>query len=226
MGIAMPNSTRTAAFSAVAFTVLYLAATFIPTLPEGAYSDAKVLELLQDSGTRSLIVVGSVLYIVAALSLLPFVSQLTATLRHAEQGRTDADSPLLGVMSGGGLLYIAILLIAGNAFGSYATGIAVGELPTPEDATLVRVLSDQGFGLILVPGLLSAAVMILAASMLARRSHALPSWVCITGFVFAPLLLLGAAWVPQFLVPLWTLMAGFTLQPSGVAESALPGARV
>ena len=222
----MQNSTRTAAFSAVAFTVLYLAATFLPTLPEGASSDAKVLGLVQESGSRSLIVVGSVLFILAALALLPFVSQLTATLRHAELGRTDPDSPLVGVMSGGGLLYIAMLLMAGNAFGSYATGIAVGELPTPEDATLVRVLSDQGFGLILIPGLLSAAAMILAASMLARRSHALPSWVCITGFVFAPLLLLGAAWAPQFLVPLWTLMAGFTLRPSRVAESARTGVRV
>lgn len=222
----MQNSTRTAALSAVAFTVLYLAAAFVPTLPEGAYSDAKVLGLVQESGSRSLIVVGSVLIILAALALLPFVSQLTATLRHVELGRTDSDSPLIGIVFGGGLLYIAMLLMAGNAFGSYATGVAVGELPVPEDATLVRVLSDQGFGLLLIPGLLSAAAMILAASLLARRSRALPSWVCITGFVFAPLLLLGAAWAPQFLVPLWILMAGFALRPSRVAESARTGVRV
>ena len=157
----------------------------------------------------------------AALALLPFVSQFTATLR-----RTDPDSPLVGVVSGGGLRYIAMLLVAGNAFGTYATGIAVGELPVPEDATLARVLSDQGFGLLLMPGLLSAAAMILAASLLARRSQALPSWVCITGFAFTPLLLLGAAWAPQFLVPLWTLMAGFTLRPSRVAESARTGVRI
>lgn len=222
----MQNSTRTAAVSAVAFTVLYLAATFLPTLPEGAYSDAKVLGLVQDGGSRSLIVVGSLLLILAALALLPFVSQLTATLRHAAVSRADPDTPLIGVVFGGGLLYIGMLLTAGNSFGTYATGVAVGELPVPEDATLVRVLSDQGFGLLLVPGLLSAAAMILAASLLARRSHALPSWVCTTGFVFTPLLLLGAAWAPQFLVPLWTLMAGFALRPSSVAESAHTGVRV
>ncbi len=206
--------------------MLYLAATFLPALPEGADSDAEVLGLVQEGGSRNLIVLGSVLFMLAALALLPFLSQLTATLRHAEVSRTDSDSPLIGVVFGGGLLYIAMLLTAGNSFGTYATGVAVGELPVPQDATLVRVLSDQGFGLLLIPGLLSAAAMILAASLVARRSQALPSWVCITGFVFAPLLLLGAAWAPQFLVPLWTLMAGFALRPSSVAESARTSVRV
>lgn len=210
----MNRSTAASAFGAVAFTVLYLAATFLPSLPEGAYSDAEVLGLLQDSGSRNLIIVGSLLYIASGLALLPFVAQLTATLR-----RTDPDSPLVGVVFGSGLLYVAMLLMAGNVFGANAIGIAVGEVPMPEDATLVRVLSDLGFVTLLIPGLLSAAVMIVAASLLARRSQALPRWVCVTGFVVAPLLMLGAAWVPQFLVPLWTLMAGFSLRPEPVAET-------
>ncbi len=209
----MSRSSRfTPAASAVAFTVLYLAATFIPTLPEGSYTDARVLELLEEPGTRNLMVMAGVLFPLAGLALLPLVSQLATSLR-----RPAPDSPLPGVVFGGGLLYVAMLMVAGTSFGGYATGIAVGELPMPTDATLARVLSDQGFGTLLTPGLFSAAAMILAASLLARRTGLLPRWVCLAGLVFAPLLLLGAAWVPQFLVPAWALMAGVTLRTASVA---------
>ncbi|HZJ07610.1 MAG TPA: hypothetical protein VFD59_19430 [Nocardioidaceae bacterium] len=214
----MENSSRTTAASAVAFTVLYLAAAFIPSLPEGADSDAEVLGLLRESDSRNLIILAGVLLPLAGLALLPFVSQLTASLRRAAP-----DSPVPGVVFGSGLLYIAMLFVSGNSFGGYATGIAVGELEMPADATLVRVLSDQGFGTLLVPGLMSAAVMVLASSLLARRVGVSPRWVCTVGFVFAPLMMLGAIWVPQFLVPVWTLIVAFTLRsPATVPDTRTP----
>lgn len=208
------SSSRTARSSTVAFTTLYLAAMFLPTLPDGAYSDAEVLGLLTDTGSRSLVILAGLLLPLAGLALLPFLSELTGSLR-----RLDAESPIPGVVFGAGLLYIAMVAVAGTLFGGYATGIAVGELPIPTDATLVRVLNDHGFGTLLIPGLLSAGVMILAASLMARHHALLPKWVCGTGLVVAPLLLLGAMWIPQFLVPLWTLLAAFTLR----SPAAVPG---
>ena len=184
----------------LAFAVLYAAFTLTPLmeLPEGAYSDQRVIALYADAGSRTGIVVGGLIVGLAGVVLLVFLADLR---RRLADGAADATLPSLAF--GAGLIYVVMLFVAGNAWAGYATGIAVGELPAPQDATLLRVLSDSGFGLLLIYGLLAAAALVLATSLCARRTDLLPTSLIKSGYVIAPLLCLGFAWVPQFLLPLW-----------------------
>lgn len=200
------NANRPLVASAVAYAGLFLAGSFLPTLPEGAYSDARVIGLLADSGSRTGIVLGGLLLTLAGLAVLPFLAGLALRLHRADP-RSTAGVVVLGA----GLVHVVMLLVAARSFSGYATGIAVGELEVPVDATMVRVLSDQGFGTLLLPGLMAAGVAMGVASLAARRHALLPGWLTVAGLVMAVLTLGGALWIPQFLPPLWVLLVALTL---------------
>lgn len=204
----MNRNSRPLRLCAAIFTVLYLVAMFVPTLPEGAYSDARVLQLLDDSGSRAAIVLGGYALAAAAVAFLCFVAVMCSRLSAA---RSEA---LVSVSSLAGLGYAAMLMVASTSFSSLPIGRGIGEIPASTDPMLFRVMSNAGFHSVLVPGLLCAMVMTTAVSVLLRRNHAVPAWCANAGLVMAPLLLLGAAWVPQFLVPLWTLLVAFTFRPA------------
>jgi hypothetical protein len=203
--------------AAVAFTALYAVATFLPDLPEGAYADATVLGLVNDGPSRTAILVGGGALTLAGLLFLAWTAALAARLDR--DGSWLSRAVLLG-----GAGYGLCLMLAATAFTGVATGIAVGELEPADDPYLVRLASDLGFHLLLVPGLLCASLAVAAASALGRRSGALPPAVTVVGAVVAPLLWAGPLWAPQFLVPLWMLTVALTLRPAaaGGPGSAMP----
>ena len=207
--------------SATLFAALYAVATFLPTLPEGSYSDAFVLTLV--NADQLPVVLGGYALAVAGLVMFWFTSLVASRISAPHSTLTH-----LVAMGGGG--YALTLMVASTFFGSLATGRAIGELPPAEDAFLVRALSNQGFHLVLVPGLLCAGLLILAVSLLARREALLPRWCVVFGFCLAPLLLLGAAWMPQFLVPLWAVVVAFAMKErpglpqSPIAETSVSAA--
>lgn len=183
--------------SGVAFALLYFAALAVGDLPEGGYTDARVAELYADEGSRAGIIATGVLLGFAGIALVPFLADLRTRLRGAA---VAAD-----VAFAGGLLYVAALFGAGSLASGYAIGVALGELPEPVNVELARVLTNQAFGLLLLYGLFSAGVLVLATSVGGRLTGAVSTRTRIAGFVIAPLLLAGAAWMPQFLVPIWVL---------------------
>ena len=183
--------------SGVAFALLYFAALALGDLPEGGYSDARVAELYADEGSRSGIIAMGVLLGLAGIALLPFLADLRARLRGAALAADIAFA--------GGLLYVVALFGAGGLASGYAIGVALGELPEPVNVELARVLTNQAFGLLLIYGLFSASALVLATSIGSRATGAVSKRTRIAGFVIAPVLLAGAAWMPQFLVPLWVL---------------------
>lgn len=208
----------------LAFAVLYFAFGLSPLmdLPEGAYSDEQVIALVADEGSRTGIVVGGVLVALAGVAMLIFLADLRLRLATAAR-----DSSLPTLAFGAGLIYVAMLFVAGNAWTGYATGVAVGELPVPQDATLLRVLSDAGFGMLLIYGLLAAATCVVATSISARRTGILSRALTMSGFVIAALLCLGFTYMPQFLVPVWVVAVSIALlrQPLEAGDGAPTGSR-
>ena len=215
---------RVGPVAGLAFAVLYFAFGLTPLmeLPEGASSDEQVIALVADEGSRTGIVVGGVLVALAGVAMLIFLADLRRRLA------TDAkDSSLPALAFGAGLIYVAMLFLAGNAWTGYATGVAVGELPIPKDATLLRVLSDAGFGMLLIYGLFAAATCVVATSLSARRSGLLSKAMAMSGFVIAALLCLGFTYMPQFLVPVWVVAVSIALlrQPLEAGDSTHNGSR-
>jgi hypothetical protein len=207
----MSPTIRSMRASAVTYAALYLAAIFLPRFPEGAYSDERVTVLLGEGSDRMLIVGGGILLSLAGVALIPFLAGLAVLLRSRSPDTLAATAAPMG-----GLLHVCMLLIAATSLSGYATGLAIGEIPAPVETTLARTLSNQGFHALLIPGLLSAGVMILATTI-AGRSF-LPRWVWIAGLVVSPLTLLGVAWMPQFVVPIWCLLLSFTVLPQPQAQ--------
>ena len=215
------NHTTALRGSAAVLLIAYFAAAFLPTLPEGAYADARVAALL-GGGERTAIVAGGYLWAVAGVAALAFAHLLAAALPAT---RPAAAAAVRAAGSGYGVM----LLVASIAFTAVPMGIAVGELPGGAPVETFRVLTQAGFFALLVPGLLCGAVMVVATSLAMRGGNG-PKWLVSTGFVVAPLLLLGFAWVPQFLVPLWALGVSLTVravpQPTVVTDYERSGVEV
>ncbi|MDQ3663633.1 MAG: hypothetical protein M3353_03105 [Actinomycetota bacterium] len=213
---------RAGPLAGLAFAVLYTAFGLSPLmdLPEGASTDQQVIALVAEGGSRTGIVLGGALVGLSGVAMLMFLADLR---RRLAVGAPDSSLPALAF--GAGLIYVAMLFLAGNAWTGYATGIAVGELPVPQDATLLRVLSDSGFGLLLIYGLLAAATCVVATSLSARRTGLLSKTLTTSGFVIAAILCVGFTYVPQFLVPLWVIAISIALlrQPPQVSTGQTGG---
>jgi hypothetical protein len=190
--------------SAIVFAAAYAVAMFVPSLPEGAYSDARVLSLLE-GGDRTRIILGGYALVVAGCSLLLFAAALRSRL---EAGPRTAWHGLIQMSAA---VYAALLLIAAALFGSIPMGVALGELEAGDDPTLFRAMSNGGFHVLLVGGLGVASLLVLSTSFALRQLDGVPRWLPVLGFVVAPLLWLGFAWVPQFLVPVWAVATGVAL---------------
>ena len=198
----------------IVIAVAYAVATFLPVLPEGVDSDAQVLALVNEADSRTAILVGGGALTIAGLIALGWAALVATRLDH-DRGW------LARAVLAGGLGYGLMLMLAATAFTGVATGIAVGELPPAEDPYLVRLVSDLGFHLLLVPGLLAASLMVAAATALGRRAGMLPTPVVVVSAVIVPLLWAGPLWAPQFLVPIWMLMVGLTLRSDRAVQSSV-----
>lgn len=205
-----PSLHRAGPVAGLAFAALHVFFVFAMDLPTGADSDQHVLSLYTESGPRTLLVIGGVAVALAGVALLPFLAFFYDRVRAA--GAVALLVPLAG------LIYVAMLMSAGVSWSGYAFGLAVGELPNPQDAELLRATSDRGFLQVLVFGLFAAALMVAAASVAGRAAGVLGRGAVRFGFVVAPLLLLGFAWVPQFLVPLWVAVVSIALLRQGPEE--------
>lgn len=190
--------------SAAVFAAAYGVAMFVPSLPEGAYSDARVLALL-DGSDRTRIIVGGYALVVAACSLLLFVAAIRSRLEAVP--RTVWRSAIAPAAA----VYAAMLMVAAALFSSIPMGVALGELKAVTDPALFRAMSNGGFHLLLVGGLGVASLLVAGVSVALKGQDDVPRWLPVLGFVVAPLLWFGFAWVPQFLVPIWAVAVGAAL---------------
>jgi hypothetical protein len=199
-------SRRTIRVTALAFAVLYLVSVFLPTLPEGAYPDERVLAIYSDSGERWRAEVAGAALVLAGLSLLAFVSQALAA------GATPGSR--LGALAGRtATAYAVMLMVSATAFTALAAGVNVGELPADSvTADIARVVTVLGFYALLGPGLIAAGATVAALSRIGHASGTLPDWCARLGYGVGALCLVPF-WPIQFLPVLWVLCAGLTLDP-------------
>lgn len=198
--------------AAVVFLLSYFGAMFVPSLPEGSDSDERVASLLSGSD-QTLIIVGGYLLVIAGIAALLFAWALSRVL-----GATR--SPAATLVGAAGTAYAALVLVAAVMFVTIPLATAVGELTGDAPVEAFRIFTQAGFVTVLVPALLCALVMIVAASLAVRAAGVTPRWVAAVGFVVAPVLLLGFAWVPQFLVPLWAVITAFGVRPRPADRAA------
>jgi hypothetical protein len=199
---------RGAGIAGLAFVVLFVAGMMLSGgTPESNAPDQEWFDWFADSGNRTTEVVGMFVLAASGLCFVVFLAGMVRRIRTA--GRRAGQA--LDVAWGAGLLAAGLIMVAAVAINQAAVGIEIGEVPTPDDADLLRMAEQAGFGIALLGGGWCAAVAVGALSWAGRRNGALPSWLANAGLVAAVILVFSIIWIPMVALPLWVLAASVTL---------------
>ena len=194
------------------FAVLFFVGQDLLVLdaPGESTSTKKISSFYADKGNYHEVVVGKLLVILSVVFFVWFIGLLTARLRAAEgEPGKFARTALTG-----GITCAAFLgaeTVFGTAIGSglsFSRDFRRG----PLDPQLVRLLDGIGYSLLIL-ALLTAAVLIAASSIVARRTSIFPVWLRWSGLVVAVLLIPAATVAPVGVVLLaqWSLVVSVVL---------------
>ena len=195
---------RAAAVAGIAFSVL-----FIITL---VLLRTAVPELSQDTGTwlaRNLKSVAFAIYLLpfAGIAFLWFIGVLRDRM-GAQEDRFFAT-----VFMGSGLLFVALLFVAGAIVG----GIIMAFDSRPDrvvESGIYAFGRAAAYQLINIYAVKMAAVFMISASTIAIRTRIFPRWMAWLGYVLALLLLFSTGyvffWAPLVL-PLWVLLVSVNI---------------
>ncbi len=188
----------------ILFTVLLIVGWFIgPETPDTS-KPQEWANYYADSGNRMQQIIGGYLIVLAAFAFLWFVMGIVQRLRHAEGGMLGLRSMAAGAT---GLLTVILLFVFAITFVSVSGSVTFGgaNAPNPEFGIQFEQLA---FGLLLIPGMLCAALFIAVTSAGALATGLYARWFAYVGFVFAVLLLLSPIFLPIVFFVLWPLIAG------------------
>jgi hypothetical protein len=201
--------TRTAAYSVLAFVVLFVVAFVIlgvMSTPQYDVPDQEWIEWYEDSGNRVGSLVAGMIMVLGALALIVFAASFSELLRARSANAFVAPVVLaLGTVAGAFIVIGTLLLI----------GIATALTFAPDfdvpAADLLQTVEQLGFVLWLLGGGWASALFVGALSFGARGTDLLPGWLVTAGFVVAALLLLSFFFFPFLLLPVWGLVVGIYL---------------
>lgn len=192
---------RTTMLTGIAFAVCFVAGMILAgATPESDAADAEWTEWFSDSGNRVGALASMALLVIASLTFVVFLTGLCHRLRST---RADNEGPTQ-VAWGAGLLFAAVIALAGVTANSMSGAVELGDIPIPAPDVL-RAIEQVGFGMGLVVAPLFAALAVAAASLAARPLAVLPRWLVIAGYVAAVLLIFSTLFIPLVALPLWAL---------------------
>ena len=204
-----------AGLGAILYVVLFIPGailTFGAGQPDSDAAPGVVFRYYHDSGHRDRVGVGWILIVLGLFFFLWFL----AALRHV-LSRLDVEGFLTTLALVGGAVYAAL------AFASVSVNMAI---KTMSDDTfhdlvyppLIHAADDTAYVLHSTGGI-AAGTMMIAASLVALRSRAVPNWLAWIGVVAGIIALFSLLFFPQILIALWLLAAGalvfLSAQPQG-----------
>lgn len=185
---------RSAGISAIAFSLLFVAALMLVSPPGGQYSASDVRRFTA-SGHRPLVLVGVYAAIGASIALLSLVLQLR---RSVAPGWRE-----LLVLGGGGLSVVA-LPIGFAVSSAVPVGLMIGG-GEAIDPRVTYMFSQAGMAVVFGVALTCIGLALVAVA------DALPGWLRAATYVGGVAGLLAFAWFPTALLLLWGLVAGVAL---------------
>ena len=193
---------RIAPWAGFLFVVLFVVGFLLPgEVPGGTDPDADVVSFYEDSGNRIQLMASGYLLTAAGLAFLLFAAGLRERLALAE----SPVRALPRVAFAAGVLFVAMLFVMATAAGfTIAAGVEFQDEPI--DPGVARFLPHLGFAAFLVPGLLSAALLITITSFHTLRTAVFPIWSAWLGFLLAVVLLFGVLFVTGLALLVWVLV--------------------
>ena len=213
-------TTRVGGICAALFAVLFaIGMVLLTDSPDSDAPDADYTKYVNDSGNLVRNIIGAYFVIVAVLVFLIFLAAIYRRLRNAE-GEDGVWSLVVLVT---GIVFVAMVMGGTVLLVSVAGAIKFGSTPEPSPE-IARFLPQAGFGLLLLCGGLSAALMSSVISFLILRTGTLPVWLGYTGFIAALAMVFAFIFIPAVLFVLWMLAFGIVMimrsEPGGAGAAA------
>jgi hypothetical protein len=157
-----------------------------------------------DSGNRAKEVTGFFFLVAAGIAFLAFMGTLRTMLDRAE----TAPGTLSGLIFGSGT--IATTLIIAGAAVSAAPAMLAGDQDFQLAPDTAEMMNWAGY-LLLVAGVMTASIVVLATSTAALRTSVLPAWIGWIGLVVAVVMLLSIYYFPMIIFAAWILMVSLLM---------------
>jgi hypothetical protein len=214
--------TQQAGVLGLAFVILFVVGFAVGgATPAYDAPDQEWTDWFDDSGNRSLYLVGIFLIVLASLALLSFAVLISTLLRDRGSDRGTWAPLALASGTAAAIFIILAALITGAIASALTLAPDFDQVPS---ADVLKAIEQVGFGILLVGGGWTAAMFVATVSAAARGTGVLPGWLVTTGFVVAALLLLSFFFLPFFLFPLWMLVVSVILlrspRPAGTGSPA------
>jgi hypothetical protein len=206
------NVKRTAPFTGIAFAILFIASVGVSTAPSNSASDATWVAAYATHGKQAAHLATGILLVLAALSLMSFITDLWMRVVAAGQQRNL--SPLPIVAAG---ISAACIASGGILMGAVSGSALLYSQPLP-GADVLRVGNDVGFALVGVAGMLAAAVSVASVSLQARAAGLFGTRLTRASLVVAVLLIGSIAFVPILALLVWSIVVAVHLARSGSAH--------
>ena len=194
---------RWSPLAGVAFALLFLAALGVSGGGPGD-TPSELTDWYADESNRGAAFLVFFLLAAAALALLWFLGALRGVLVRAEGD--PARWTALGF--GAGVASATLLLAAASLYVTPAATADQGDFPF--DPATANAFTNAGF-MLLVASAMTAALLVLATSIVSYRTGLLPRWLALAGFVVAPVLLLTIFFLPLFVWLAWMLAVSIVL---------------
>jgi hypothetical protein len=215
----MPESRwdRWGPIAGIVFVVLFVVGLSLNNIPSADDSATKIVNFYNDGGDRAQLIISSYLLWLAGLFFFWFLASLRSRLLQVE----GLPGRLTSIVFGGGLVFIAMLMVAAACFASVAGDITFGdEKFVGVDGA--RFLPELGYPILLIAGVFAAIAMIDAASVLIMRTSVFPRWIAWFGFFAAIALLFAGFFLPLIVLPLWVIFVSVAMLRGPTVAEAVP----
>jgi hypothetical protein len=191
------NWRRAAPYSGIAFVVFFLASFVVSSVPRNTASDHAWLAAYATHAKQAGHLATGVLLVLAALSLMTFLTHIWTRVTGARDSR--AVSPLPIVAAG---VAAACIAVGGILMAAPSGSALLYSQPMP-GADILRLGNDVGFAMVGVAGMLAAALSIACLSVQARAAGIFGARLARFSLAVAVVLLGSVAFLPVIALPIW-----------------------
>jgi hypothetical protein len=190
------HPSRWAPLTGVSFAVFFLASVMVSSPPSNSAPAATWIANYTGSTHKAQHVATGICLILAAISLVAFMTSLWHRVARASEERINPFPVAAATVAG------ACMSVGGVLMGSAASITHSGIAP---DASLLRFCNDVGFVMVGAAAMLALAPALAVLSFQAIRVGVFGRGVGISGYVVAVILLAGLAFVPIFAFVIWAV---------------------
>lgn len=190
------------AFAGVVYVVLVVASLITVGVTPSVEESSRVVSFYRDNNTRVLL--GSVLFGLAAVAFLFFIGSLREALSTAEREPKTLAS---AAFAGGIVAAVGMLIFA-------ALGVALADAADDVDPAALQAINALNVHMYL-PLAGGIATLLIASGIVGNRTNVLPNWLTWGGIIIALLVLTPVGFFALLLSKTWVLATSVVMLRGG-----------